>query len=526
MPGPTCEGANLFQLYTHYYRRLPGDLSAGWLAYLNQRIEQALAQGHWQPLARWLMFYLSESWDRAVLSDAVRLGQFLSYPLLSHWAARLGRVLYPSEALFRQEIPLDSRSLQPELPGFLPDYWSHLLCPRSQPGSLSVCMIVRNAADTLVSACESLAPIAGEFVIADTGSEDHSLEVIAQLSRRYPVKLLRLPWHNHFAQARNQVLRQASGEWVLSLDADEVMSPESLNTLAELLAYRPAGPQIFALRCESRFERRESTLVDWVFRLFPHHAQIRYWGALHERPGHAVLAETLPIHVLAGPKIEHDGYLPAVVARHQKHRRDAYLAQSVYIQGLPNPYFVYHQACILLKSDHSEAWAEAERLLQLALQETRRYPDRQPVPGWFLAPLNDVMLKLQWIWLAQQRWQTIYQAYRDWCGWSRFPLTEPVLHYWYGVAALYLGHSVQAHDAFQHCLTLRDETRPYAGFTSVFPLWALTKLAHLQADWQLGCRAWMHLLAKDMSYQLAYLRWWEQMLQLPANKGASVSESP
>lgn len=522
MPGPACATASLFQTYAHWYQRLPGERRTGWLDYLNDRIQRALAQGHWQPLARWLMFYLSESWDRTVLSDAVRLGELLSYPLLWQGAARLGRLLYPEEPVFRQSRPLKVGAAVPELPGFWPAYWAHILNPRPQQGTLSVCMIVRNAADTLAAACESVAGLATEFVIADTGSEDETTEVLAELAGRYPVRRLQLSWRDDFGWARNQVLKQASGEWILSLDADEVLTSESLPALAALLAYRPAGPQIFALPCESAAERREDTRVDWLFRLFPHQAQIRYWGALHECPGHALLPETLPIQAFAGGvKIRHGGYLRAAIQRHHKWQRHAYLKQSLLIQGLPNPYFVYHQASILMASG---CQSEAERLLWLALHETRRYGAAPPVPGWFIAPLNDVMLKLQQIWRERQDWSAIYAAYQDWQGWSRFPQVEPEIHYWYGVAALYLGHWQQAREAFLHCLALRDQARPYGRFTSVFPLLALTHLARLQRDWQAGCRAWMQLLARDLSYQSAYLRWWEQMLQ-PANSGAIWSDS-
>lgn len=87
--------------------------------------------------------------------------------------------------------------------------------------SLSVIMIVKNEAAVLAECLASVAGIADEIVVADTGSADGTPEIAARAGAR----VARIPWEDDFAKARNESIRLATGDWLLHMDADEVLDP-------------------------------------------------------------------------------------------------------------------------------------------------------------------------------------------------------------------------------------------------------------------------------------------------------------
>ncbi|GMV91158.1 MAG: hypothetical protein AMXMBFR82_09360 [Candidatus Hydrogenedentota bacterium] len=97
--------------------------------------------------------------------------------------------------------------------------------------TLSVVMIVKNEAHCLGECLESIRAIADEIVIGDTGSADET----AAIARGFGARVITIEWHNDFAEARNAVLHAATGDWLLHLDADEVVDPENARRIRELV---------------------------------------------------------------------------------------------------------------------------------------------------------------------------------------------------------------------------------------------------------------------------------------------------
>jgi len=88
------------------------------------------------------------------------------------------------------------------------------------PPSLSVCMIVRDEEKNLRRCLESLTKIGDyELVVVDTGSTDRTMEIAAE----FGAKIFEHPWEKSFCKARNQATGHATSDWVLSIDADEVL---------------------------------------------------------------------------------------------------------------------------------------------------------------------------------------------------------------------------------------------------------------------------------------------------------------
>ena len=101
---------------------------------------------------------------------------------------------------------------------------------------LSVVLITHNEERNLGRTLESVKPLVadghGEIIVVDSGSTDRTVEI----SETYGAKVFLEEWKG-FAAQKNSALDKASGDWILSLDADEEVEP----TLAEEIGHYILG---------------------------------------------------------------------------------------------------------------------------------------------------------------------------------------------------------------------------------------------------------------------------------------------
>jgi glycosyltransferase involved in cell wall biosynthesis len=96
--------------------------------------------------------------------------------------------------------------------------------------TISLCMIVKNEEQTLERCLSSVAGIPDEIVIVDTGSGDATKEI----ARRFTANVYDFDWIDDFAAARNDSFSHATMDYVLWLDADDVLLPDDRNTFLQL----------------------------------------------------------------------------------------------------------------------------------------------------------------------------------------------------------------------------------------------------------------------------------------------------
>ena len=89
--------------------------------------------------------------------------------------------------------------------------------------TVTLAMIVRDEEAVLARCLDAAAPLADEVVILDTGSADKT----AEIARRYTGRVYEAVWEDDFAAARNLAFSKAAGDYILWLDADDVVPPES-----------------------------------------------------------------------------------------------------------------------------------------------------------------------------------------------------------------------------------------------------------------------------------------------------------
>ncbi|MSS72187.1 MAG: glycosyltransferase [Candidatus Latescibacteria bacterium] len=144
---------------------------------------------------------------------------------------------------------------------------------------LSVCLIVRDGAQTLDACLESVKDLADEIVVVDTGSGDGTVEI----ARRHGAKIGHFTWCDDFAAARNASLRLATGDWTLWMDADDILPREAHDQVRQAMARGRQEAFYFTLENVGADRSRYPQL-----RLFPNVP-----GAAFERTVHEQIAPSL-----------------------------------------------------------------------------------------------------------------------------------------------------------------------------------------------------------------------------------------
>jgi len=131
--------------------------------------------------------------------------------------------------------------------------------------SLSVIVITRNEAGRLRACLDSVA-FAGEAVVVDSGSTDGTREIAHSMGARV---MATSDWPG-FGPQKNRALDLATGDWVLSIDADERVTPALREQIEAVLA----DPQFDAYSVNrsssycGQFMRHSGWYPDRVVRLF------------------------------------------------------------------------------------------------------------------------------------------------------------------------------------------------------------------------------------------------------------------
>ncbi|MGH7743168.1 MAG: glycosyltransferase, partial [Candidatus Eiseniibacteriota bacterium] len=269
-----------------------------------------------------------KAWERAarVLNDACGLHpahKQLSYRLIEA-LLRLGR---QAEAMERIEEVMLSFGIDQgilaaalEVRGQIGPYQG--LASGSNRGSLSLCMIVRTEERTLARCLARAKPAVSEIIVVDTGSLDRTREI----ATAYGAKVFEHPWADDFSAARNFALANATSEWILVLDADEVIAAHELAAVAALAS--GAGSKlkswsfvtrnyVAAVNTSGWTANDGSYALDeagtgWIpsvkVRLFPNRADIRFSDPVHERVEPALEKLGIPVKAAAIP-VHHYGKL-------------------------------------------------------------------------------------------------------------------------------------------------------------------------------------------------------------------------
>ncbi|PHD68085.1 tetratricopeptide repeat-containing glycosyltransferase [Bacillus toyonensis] len=96
--------------------------------------------------------------------------------------------------------------------------------------TISLCMIVKNEEENLERCLASVKDIPDEIIIIDTGSQDQTKKV----AEKYTSYIYDFQWNYNFAEARNKSFSYATMEYILWLDADDIILPEDKKKFLQL----------------------------------------------------------------------------------------------------------------------------------------------------------------------------------------------------------------------------------------------------------------------------------------------------
>ncbi len=221
---------------------------------------------------------------------------------------------------------------------------------------LSLCMIVRDEEEMLPRCLGAVADAVDEVVVVDTGSVDRTIEI----ARSFGARVIRREWTGSFAEARNASFDAASGDWLMYLDADEVLVREDASRLRGLTG-RTWCEAFLVSETNYTGELEDGIAVTHnALRVFRNRADYRFEGRLHEQIANR-LPGYLPERLLhSGVRVEHYGYLGAVRDSREKSRRNIELLRLAAAESPPSAFLHFN-----LGSEYAAAGNAAAALDEL-----------------------------------------------------------------------------------------------------------------------------------------------------------------
>jgi GT2 family glycosyltransferase/tetratricopeptide (TPR) repeat protein len=194
-----------------------------------------------------------------------------------------------------------------------------------EPGQplLSAALIVKDEEALLPACLASLKGVVDEIVVYDTGSTDATMRIAEEAG----ATVIAGYWDDDFARARNAALEHCHGQWILSIDADEVIktkAKEIRRTISNAVA--DAG-SIEIVNLAGDEGSTHVALRHHAIRLFRRdrcHWHLRLHEQVVARPGRPEIT----IGTVDGLQIIHSGYLAKTMIERDKGARNIRIAEA------------------------------------------------------------------------------------------------------------------------------------------------------------------------------------------------------
>jgi GT2 family glycosyltransferase/Flp pilus assembly protein TadD len=245
--------------------------------------------------------------------------------------------------------------------------------------TLSLAMIVKNEEEHIAKCLWSAKPIADEIVVVDTGSTDRTKDI----AMVFDARVYNFKWINDFSEARNYSLSLSSCDWILILDADEVISPIDYAKLSKIINKNLSKPTAYRLTTRNYTDRLnvdqwnandgkyplEEAGNGWYpsgkVRLFKRDQRIRFVNPIHECVEPTIIAAGIQITSCPIP-IHHYGPLSSHEKIQEKRKAYYLLSKRKVEEKGDDQHAIYELALVTAElGQYDEAITLWERFFQL-----------------------------------------------------------------------------------------------------------------------------------------------------------------
>ncbi|CCO09053.1 glycosyltransferase family 2 protein [Desulforamulus hydrothermalis] len=326
--------------------------------------------------------------------------------------------------------------------------------------TISLCMIVKNEANYLDDCLSRVKDLVDEIIVVDTGSSDDTIKI----ARNYHAKIFSYDWAGDFSKARNYSLDQASGDWIIYLDADEELLLNEKSTLHNLINQTATDGYYFVIISPTDDNPASQQLRSSSLRLFRNHPLYRFQGAIHEQIIPAILAHKPDAKLVKTDiAILHHGYKNTNIENKNKCMRNLEIARQQVEQYPGNNFYRYNLGVALYQiNDLKGALTEWQKVIE-TLDYTAGY-----APNLLRNYIICLILTMQ----HKKALQTAEKAIRLYHDYTD-------LYYLKGQALEKSKEFLLAEEAYKHCLVLGEAPSHYVstiGLGSYFPLGRLANL--------------------------------------------------
>lgn len=236
--------------------------------------------------------------------------------------------------------------------------------------TISLCMIVKNEEEHLPTALNSVKDVVDEIIIIDTGSTDNTVEI----AKSFGAKVYFYEWNDDFASARNEALKYATSDWILSMDADDEMNGEDILKLKEFLKDTNAvgiSIPIFS-EIEDRASNIKNTTVNYLVRIFRNDPRIRFSRRIHEYVDQSIYNIGGKIERVDIP-VFHRGYIDPETLQKKMERNKRLIELALEENSEDHSLWVYLGKTYLLLNDLNKAEECYRRAIDIVVEGNKRY---------------------------------------------------------------------------------------------------------------------------------------------------------
>ncbi len=150
--------------------------------------------------------------------------------------------------------------------------------------TVSLCMIVKDEAAVLGRCLDSICDTVDEIIIVDTGSTDATKDIAS----RYTDRIFDFKWIDDFSAARNYSFSKATMEFVMWLDADDVLRPKDREAFLQLKKSALEDADVIMMRYNTAFDETGAPVFTYYRERMIRRSIAFHWvGRVHEAIVHS-----------------------------------------------------------------------------------------------------------------------------------------------------------------------------------------------------------------------------------------------